>query len=149
MKKWMLAMALLLSPMAAVAIEVETVKMPVLLESIKKGQIITAGMLGEREFPIRHVSGQVVHHADELVGMQAVRPMGKNRMVYTNAVRLTPVVQRSSNVMMVYKTPTIQVLATGTSMQDGMVGDFVKVMNSQSKQVVMAHVVAPNKVEVK
>lgn len=149
MKKWMLVLALLLSPLAAMAQGAEKVMAPVLLETIKKGQIITADLVGEQEFPLRYVNDRVAQTKEELLGMQATRPISKGRMVYLNSIRLAPVVQRSSNVMMVYKTPGIEVMATGTAMQDGMAGDLVKVMNSRSKQIVLAHVVAPNKVEVK
>jgi flagella basal body P-ring formation protein FlgA len=83
-------------------------------------------------------------------GMVATRRIAAGSVVHTGAVRRKRqpvVVRRNQNVIMRIAGPGFSITATGLALQDGKVGESIRVRNVDSKRVITAHVNADGTVE--
>lgn len=80
-------------------------------------------------------------------GLRATRPLAAGTVLTDSMVEFIPVILRGAQIQIVAATPAIHVSAPGVALEDGRVGQLIRVENSTSGQVIRARVVAPGRVE--
>lgn len=80
-------------------------------------------------------------------GLRATRPLTPGTVLTDSMVEAAPVVLRGAPVTIVAATARIHVAAPGVALEDGRVGDVIRVQNSLSGQVIRARVAAADRVE--
>ncbi len=85
---------------------------------------------------------------DEVVGKQAARAIGVNEILTSSAVDLPRVVPRGGIVTLVYETNGLELETPGRALEDGRIGDVIKVRNASSGKVLDGKVLDPHKVRV-
>ncbi|MGQ9369324.1 flagellar basal body P-ring formation chaperone FlgA [Azospirillum sp. ST 5-10] len=116
-----------------VAVEVAV---PVSVRRMRPGEIITAADLTSIRMPLERLGGGFVTAADQLIGLSPRRTMMAGRLIRVDAVGAPIVVQRNRPVTLVYEDGPLLLAARGRALQDGGVGDLVRVMNVSSNAVV-------------
>ncbi len=74
------------------------------------------------------------------------RPIGVGQVIYQKDLEPKPLVLKNQKIFLVYETRFIFLRVPAKALEDGSLGDFIKVMNLQSKRVVIAKIVDKNKV---
>ncbi|WP_084536628.1 flagellar basal body P-ring formation chaperone FlgA [Azospirillum halopraeferens] len=128
-----------------VAVEVEV---PVPVRRIAPGEIIAASDLALVRMPLDRLGGGFVTDADSLVGLSPRRQMAAGRLIRTGSVGAPIVVQRNRPVTLVYEDGALILAARGRALQDGGVGDLVRVMNIASNAVVTGTITGAETVSV-
>ncbi|HEY8417930.1 MAG TPA: flagellar basal body P-ring formation chaperone FlgA [Limnochordales bacterium] len=80
-------------------------------------------------------------------GWRAVRPLVPGTLLAAGTVERVPLVWRGQPVSIAAQTGSVWVGAPGIALEDGRLGDVVRVQNSLSGYVVQARVVGPDAVE--
>lgn len=125
----------------------------VLNRFVPRGTVITEEMVTQQHRPVGQ-SG-ILSQPQDVVGSEAVRDLDVGTVLSGNMIRLArqvrpqPAVKNRDLVFVTYSIPGLNLsLADAVAMQDGQVGEVVRVMNPTSRQVISAVVVAPGHVQV-
>ncbi|MCW2239938.1 flagellar basal body P-ring formation chaperone FlgA [Azospirillum canadense] len=124
------------------------VEVPVPTRRILPGEIIADGDLTFIQMPMDRLNDTVVSSRDALVGMASRRQLSAGRLIQASAVGTPVVVQRNKPVSLLYEDGPLQLMARGRALQDGGVGDSVRVMNIASNIVVTGTITGPQTVSV-
>jgi len=83
-----------------------------------------------------------------IVGQAARRPLTEGRPIRTGDVEPPLLVQRKGMVTITLETPRMKLTAQGRALEDGALGDVVRIENIQSRRTIEATVTGPNAVTV-
>jgi flagella basal body P-ring formation protein FlgA len=61
-------------------------------------------------------------------------------------VRMKPDVERNSEVQAYFKSNGVMIMVNGKALDDGMIGDYISVLNDKYKKTYKARVIGENKV---
>lgn len=124
------------------------VTMPVPVRRIRPGEIIEASDLTTIRLSLDRAGAGFIASADSLIGQSPRRQLSTGRLVQVGSVGAPIVVQRNRPVTLVYEDGALILAARGRALQEGGVGDSVRVMNIASSTVVTGTVTGAETVSV-
>ncbi|ALG75392.1 FlgA protein [Azospirillum thiophilum] len=124
------------------------VAMPVPVRRIRPGEIIEAADLTTIRLSIGRAGAGFIADADALVGLSPRRQIPAGRLIQVGSVGSPIVVQRNRPVTLVYEDGALLLAARGRALQEGGVGDVVRVMNIASSTIVTGTVTGAETVSV-
>jgi flagella basal body P-ring formation protein FlgA len=80
-------------------------------------------------------------HVDDLLDLRAARPIGAGEVISQRHVEQIPVVHRGDEVTLEARSANMQLLAVGEALQDGGVGERIRVRNVDTRKVVIGEIV--------
>ncbi len=83
-----------------------------------------------------------------IVGQAARRPLAEGRPIRSGDVEAPQLVQRKSMVTITLEMPNMKLTAQGRALEDGALGDVIRVENTQSRRTIEATVTGANAVNV-
>ena len=117
------------------------VSIPVLKNTMKKNDIITASDIDYITVPERTLIANAVVDADDLIGMSPSRVITAGRLIKDNDISAPQLVKRGDEVLIEYLGDNGMILtAKGKASQNGSKGDFIRVTNVSSAKPVTAEV---------
>lgn len=126
----------------------EIFSIPVVQSRIGSGDIIKQEDITWQKLPGNRLRHDTIRDAQKLIGSTPVRGLSPMRPVRETEVKTPPLVLRQSLVQMQYQTRNLSIQALGTAMQDGAMGEKIKVRNDDSGTLVDAVVVDKGKVRI-
>lgn len=123
-----------------------TVDVPVPARRLQPGEVIGEEDLTSIPMPLARIGAGVVTDPDALIGMAGRRQLAAGRLIQDRAVGAPIVVQRNKPVTLVYEDGPLRLAARGRALQDGGVGDLVRVMNAGSSVVLTGTITAAHTV---
>ena len=124
------------------------VDVPVVKFRMTQTDVIRAEDIEWQKLPATRVKRDAVLEEASLIGKSPVRTISAGRPLLVGELQSPRVIVRNTPVQMEYQTQHIAIRAIGTAMQDGSVGDRIKVRNDDSGVEVDAMVLARGKVQV-
>lgn len=121
---------------------------PVPARRVAAGEVLVESDLAFIPMPVARVADGIATNRDDLVGMEARRMLTAGRLIHRAAVGPPVVVLRNKPVVLRYVDGPLELEARGRALQDGGVGDLVKVVNTASSAVVTGMVTGPQAVRV-
>ncbi|MDD3287806.1 MAG: flagellar basal body P-ring formation chaperone FlgA [Alphaproteobacteria bacterium] len=121
---------------------------PVLSRRLEAGTVISAADLSLMNIAAEHLSNDMFTSQDGLVGKELRRDTAEGQVLRTRDVIQPRMVTRGSLVLMKVETPFMQISTQGKSLQDGSMGDTVRVTNVKSNRVIEGVVVSPGVIKV-
>lgn len=109
-------------------------------EIIRKDDIEWVVLRGEQS------NRQGIVEVDRLVGQEVRRGLNAGQQVRASDLRTPLAVAKNAVVTMKLQTPRMQLTSKGKALEDGSVGDTVRIMNTQSKTVIEGVVTSMNTV---
>jgi flagella basal body P-ring formation protein FlgA len=123
-------------------------RIPVPSHSIRKGREITAADIKWAEINMRLLGSETIEHPDQVIGQAANRNLRRNQPLRSSDLRAPIMVAKGTMVTLSLRTGSLQLLGTGRALEDGSMGEIIRIMNMQSKRTVEASVVGINQVKV-
>lgn len=123
--------------------QVETVV--VAARNLSAGQVISANDIYVTEVDLQQVRDSVFTNPELLIGAKIKRRVGSQQPIQA---RHTCFVCRGEDVTIISKMGNLQIQATGTARNDGLLGDRIVVKNSSSNKDIQAVVTATSEVTV-
>ncbi|MGB1539911.1 MAG: flagellar basal body P-ring formation chaperone FlgA, partial [Rickettsiales bacterium] len=126
----------------------EMLDVPVVKYRLSADDVIREEDLEWQKLPASRTRRDTIQDMAKLVGKSPVRTLSPNRPVRTSEIQDTPIVHKMALVQMDYQTENLQIQAVGTALQDGAMGDKIRVRNDDSGRELDAVVEARGKVRV-
>ena len=116
--------------------------------AVRRGTLFADDMVELEERDVTNLRHGYFSNIAALSGMQARRPVGAGAVVNERHVELIPVVKRGDGITMMAQSPNMQILANGVALQDGGMGEHIRVKNTDSGKIVIGQVVNAGTVQV-
>jgi flagella basal body P-ring formation protein FlgA len=126
----------------------ELTSVPVLTRRIAANDVVRPGDIRFIEAHSDSLPSDTITDADALVGMSPRRYVTDGVPLHAGDFRAPIVVTKNTLVIMVVQTPSMLLTAQGRAVEDGAMGDVIKVMNTHSKMTVDAVVEGTSRVRV-
>ncbi len=107
---------------------------------IYPGDLITEDMLTDAPLDAPTYSGPIAMQASDVVGMAAARTLLPGKSIAMASLAQPRVLRAGAPVKMVYVDGELTITASGSALQDGVVGEMVKVRNDDSGVTVSGRV---------
>ena len=78
---------------------------------------------------------------DEIKGTRARRNLAKGTVLTSGDVELIPTVRSNTDIHIIYSNGLCRVTSQGQALQDGRIGDYIKIKNKSSGKIVFARIV--------
>ncbi len=124
------------SPMAMA--EEDTVEVYVPARTLSTGEIIAQADLQTITVPERDLSSNAVVDLNSLVGMEVKRTLREGSIIRKNAIAAPLLVRKKDLITLTVQTNQMRLTTQGQAMDDGAMGDVIRVMNLTSKKVISA-----------
>jgi flagella basal body P-ring formation protein FlgA len=124
------------------------VEVPVLNRRFATGEIIRKDDIDWIVLRSDQATRQGISDADRLVGQEVRRGLNAGQQVRASDLRTPLAVVKNAVVTMMLQTPRMQLTSKGKAMEDGSLGDTVRIMNTQSKTVVEGVITSMNTVQI-
>lgn len=121
---------------------------PVLSHRMAPGDTITDADLAWITIPADRIGSTVVIDAADLVGKTPRRPIRPETPIRMTDLATAVAVVKGSLIMIALETPNMQLSVQGRAMQNGAIGETIRVMNTMSNRTVEAVVISPTEVAV-
>jgi flagella basal body P-ring formation protein FlgA len=144
MKLTLLA-AVLSLPWAAYAADVAV---PVLKQSVHKGEVISAENIMSKPVPSSQVFASTVTDAAQLAGLQAIRPLAAQMPLNKMHLRLAPAVARNASVTLRFRQGGVELTGKGQALEDAALGGSVRVLNPATRATLVGTVAEDNIVDI-
>lgn len=110
-------------------------------KNIRAGEIITASAI------VSPKDRDAMRRAAGMIGLEATRTFYKGQPLYEDEMRNPTLIKRNAIVKMAFSKGRMSISAEGRALDQGGLGDRVRVMNLTSKRVVVAIVTGTNSVK--
>lgn len=114
---------------------------PVLNRMVTPGEIITEDDIDWQKHPTRKVRGNIITNHQELIGHTVRRALSPNQLIRGTDVITPVVVAKGSIVTMTLSRGALYLVAQGRALENGGVGDVIRIMNNSSNQTLEAKVI--------
>lgn len=125
----------------------ELVRLPVLTKRLEKGQTIRAEDISLIEVRAAENRQSTARDASELVGQETKRALLANQPVRLSDVQAPILIKKGSLVTMHVRTPVMSLSAVGQALENGALGDVVRILNPKSHKTVQGTVVSKGQVQ--
>lgn len=123
-------------------------EVPVLLGVLQSGDVIGRNDIGFIEVRADAVSQDMFLNAEDLIGMTPRRILQAGQPIKDSEVQQPRLVERGKSVTMVFSKNGLTLTAQGKALENGAVGDVIRVANAGSSKTVEATVTGAGEVTV-
>ncbi len=117
-------------------------------QNIRRHELLAPDMFEYKRFDITSFTENMLNDPAQLDGCRAAQTLTAARMVPVRRIEKTPDVEYGAPITIVGKSRLFEIRAKGTAMQNGVVGETVKVKNDDSKKILTGTVTGPGTVEI-
>ena len=107
-------------------------------KTLTTGDIITKDDLDSISVKTDSIPNNAITDDKELIGMQVKRTLRQNSIVRKNSISAPMIIKKKDIITVSLETPQIQLTVQGQAMDDGSIGDAIRVMNLSSKKIITA-----------
>jgi flagella basal body P-ring formation protein FlgA len=121
-----------------------TLPVPVLKDSLARGETIQASMVEIHEVPRSRVPADTILRKDDIIGMAARHSLQSGRALRAEDIEAPRLVRRNSAITITYVQGALTISMHGRSLDDGARDDLVRVLNLRSNRTIEAVVTGPD-----
>lgn len=122
--------------------------MPVASRPLAKGATVTANDVQLMKVNGTSLARDSVENIGDIVGRNLTKDIGQGEMFKASAVVVPPVIKAGSRVTVVFRQSRLEVTASGIALENGGMGQDIRVRNESSKKVIVGKVSDPSLVTV-
>lgn len=126
----------------------EVREIPVFNRSVMPGEVIKQSDLSWIKFPAKRLTARAVLNSADLVGMTVKRPARTDKPITTADVVAPIAISKGDAVTMMVRTKAMILTAAGKALENGGIGDTIRVLNAKSRQTVDAKIIRSGQVEI-
>ena len=144
------AAVLALSTFAAHAGPTEDQKLYAIVPTaiIYPGQTISASQVRRVEVTNPNLAGDYAQKFSQVEGMITKNTLLPEHAIYVSSLREPFAVTRGTKVQLIYNAGSLQITALGTPLEDGSVGEEIRVRNADSGLTITGTILSPGIVQV-
>lgn len=124
------------------------VKVPVLNVQRNTGEIIEESDISMVEMEESALDARAVTSAKDLIGKKAGRLITAQSVIRDNMISAPTAVHKNTLIAIVYQSDAITITGQVKALEDGAIGETIRVFNAQSKRTLDAVVSGPDQVQI-
>lgn len=128
---------------------VVTVPALVPVRRLAPGEVLAEADLATADIPFARLPSSALRLRGELVGKEVQRALVAGRPIAATSVREPRAVRRGDQVLITYSGKGVDLTASGRALQDGILGDEVRVVNLSSNRTINVVVAGSGRVSAK
>ncbi|PKR55935.1 flagellar basal body P-ring formation chaperone FlgA [Thalassospira marina] len=121
-------------------------QVPVLVDPVRRGDIVRPDQVEMRDFRSDRVQANVLRDPDDVIGKEVRRSIGPGEPLLNRDFTAPILVKRGALVTIRLETANMSLTARGKALENGSLGDVIRVVNLQSNKTVQVEVTAENDV---
>lgn len=122
--------------------------MPVAARPMAKGAIVTGNDIQLARMNATALGKDSIENLADVIGRSLTKDVGQGEMFKASSVVIPPVITAGSRVTVLFRQNRLEITAGGTALENGGLGQDIRVRNDSSKKVVIGRVVEPGLVTV-
>ena len=127
----------------------EMVTIPVLTRSLARKEVIQPRDVSWKRLPaMSHAGGLVITEIDDAIGMELRRPLRAGQAIRSRDLKKPVLVGRGDLVLLELKTQAMFLTSRGKALEDGSLGENIRIENMQSKRTITGTVVGHRTVQI-
>ncbi|MBO6503810.1 MAG: flagellar basal body P-ring formation protein FlgA [Kordiimonadaceae bacterium] len=126
----------------------EVREIPVFNRSVMPGEVIKLSDLTWTKFPAKRLTARAVLNSADLVGMTVKRPARTDKPITTADIVAPIAIAKGDAVTMMVRSKAMILTAAGKALENGGIGDTIRVLNPKSRQTVDAKIIRSGQVEI-
>jgi flagella basal body P-ring formation protein FlgA len=123
-------------------------EVPVARRLIKNGEVLKSEDITKIKTKTTNIAHNIVLSEEKLVGMEVKNVISSGRYFKQTDVRRPPVVFVNDVITMVYQSDNLTVKTIGIAMEEGAIGDRIRVKNEKTGSEINAKIIDKNSVQV-
>lgn len=124
------------------------IEAPVTARVIKVGEIITNTDIAFTKVKLSRLGEKFLLNYDSVIGMQVKRPLLAGSLIRSTDLIKPVVIKVNDPISITYKSSSIQLKTSGVAVNNGGIGDMIKVKNNDTGAVILGQIVDRNNVRV-
>ncbi len=124
------------------------IDIPVPRSTLTRGTLISTEDLSFIEMKSADIKGDIVLNVDQIIGRTARNNLNPGRLIRLTDTEIPVSIKRGQKINLIYKSGHLELTAIGRSMQDGRIGDVIRVTNGDSNKNLQGTILANNQVEI-
>jgi|GEM_PF-2096511 len=117
-------------------------------KKLKRTSLIKSGDIRLAKKDVSRMPERFFLKVDDIVGKEITSTISKNTVVQDWMVRIPPLVSKNDEVVIIAKLPALKATAVGVAMDDGYMGDKIKVRNKDTMREISGVVTSTDEVSV-
>jgi len=122
--------------------------LPVPVRNIKRHEMLSGDMFEFKRFDITSLTEKLLRDTLHFTDCRAKHNLAAGKYVFLRRVEKVPAVEIGHEVTIVGVGRMFEIRAKGVALQNGVIGEDVKVKNSDSRKILVGEVTAPGVVEI-
>ena len=122
--------------------------LPVLNRTLLPGEVITRSDLSWINISIKKITSNTIQSEENFIGFTPKRALVANRMLRTSDIEAIKFVKKGRQVTVTYISGPMQMNTIGKALQNGAMGDSVRILNMGSNKTIIAQVTGHDQVEI-
>jgi flagella basal body P-ring formation protein FlgA len=120
----------------------------VTVDKIRRNDIIVQSLVDTERREITFIYEKAIESIESIEGFRARRNIGKDQILTTGMLERIPVVEPGREVSVLYKTAGFEITASGIVLENGYIGDNIRIRYNHSNKVVACTVLDEKTVQV-
>jgi flagella basal body P-ring formation protein FlgA len=121
---------------------------PMFKVKVHKGYVLSEDDIEYRKYASSKIRGQYIKDIDQIVGKTAKRTVIANKPIKNEDLGSSTIIKKGSNVQIHYKKGKLYIEAAGVALEDGGLGEIIKIKNIDSNKSIKGKVRSETEVEV-
>lgn len=117
------------------------------LKNIKRHEILTGDLFETRRFDVTSLSEEMLIDISSIIGHRATQNLQAGRYLPLRRMELIPDIEKREAVTIIGGGGLFEIRVQGEALQDGRIGQTIKVKNIDSKKILSGVIIAPGVVE--
>lgn len=118
------------------------------LRSLQRNSIVQAADVQLSERDISSLRQGYILNLENVIGQKITRPIQPNQIISANYLKAAAAINKGDQVVISARANSMYVRMPGTALEEGAIGQQIRVRNVRSQRVVHARVTGPGQVEV-
>lgn len=127
----------------------EWADLPVAKRSLSRGSRVQGDDIMMARMNISSLPADLAHQVSDVIGHETSAEISYGEVFRKNKLAIPAVITAGSKVTMVYKAGFLQATATGIALDNGIMGQEIRIRNENSKKIISGKVIEPGMVGVK
>ncbi len=122
--------------------------LPVPVRNIERHEILSPDLFRSQRFEVTYLTEKILTDLGHVRGCRAKHNLVAGRKVSMTRIEKIPIIEKGGSVTIVGSNTLFEIRAKGVALEDGNLGESIRVRNSDSRKIISVQVVAPGQVEI-
>lgn len=122
--------------------------LPVPAQSIPRYQVLSSDMFEYKRFDVTSITEKILDDVSQMSGCRAKQNLVAGKWISATRIEKVPDVENGASVTIVGSGPLFDIRVRGMALQNGVIGEKIKVKNIDSRKIIVGTISAPGVVQV-